>query len=146
MPRVIPTICLSLIALSYVAGQGTAHAAQPFAKLNERAIDEYVVPNFEKLELAAVKLATTLGKACDSPAGQLSAIQDDFKKTVLAWAGVEFLRLGPMGAEARAERFDFSPDPRRVVERQMRKLLARRDAAVLDPHVLAKKSVAVQGL
>ena len=146
VPRVIPTICLSVIALSYVAGQGTANAAQPFAKLNERAIDEYVVPNFEKLESATVKLATTLGKACDRPTGQLSAIQDDFKKTVLAWAGVEFLRLGPMGAEARAERFDFSPDPRRVVERQMRRLLARRDAAVLDPQVLAKKSVAVQGL
>ncbi|MCK5088459.1 MAG: hypothetical protein KAQ88_00630, partial [Hyphomicrobiaceae bacterium] len=50
VPRVIPTICLSVIALSYVAGHETAHAAQPFAKLNERAIDEYVVPNFEKLE------------------------------------------------------------------------------------------------
>ncbi|MEE8099826.1 MAG: hypothetical protein V3T13_07810, partial [Hyphomicrobium sp.] len=61
VPRVIPTICLFVIALSYVAGHEAAHAAQPFANLNERAIDEYVVPNFEKLELAAVKLATTLG-------------------------------------------------------------------------------------
>ncbi|MGI9404038.1 MAG: imelysin family protein, partial [Hyphomicrobium sp.] len=146
MPKVIPTVCLSLVVLICAAGQGIAHAAQPFAKLNERAIDEYVVPSFEKLELATAKLAATLGEACEGPPGQLTAVRDDYKQTVLAWAGVEFLRLGPMSEEARAERFDFSPDPRGVVERQLRKLLARRDAAMLNPDVLAKKSVAVQGL
>lgn len=146
VPRFILAICWSVVALLCGTGHGTAHAAQAFAKLNERAIDDYVIPSLEKLESATAKLATTLGKACNQPAGQLSAVQDGFKTTVLAWAGVEFLRLGPMGAEARAERFDFSPDPRHVVGRQMRRLLARRDAAVLDPQVLAKKSVAVQGL
>ncbi len=144
VPRVLPTVCLSLVVLVCAASQGTAHAAQPFAKLNERAIDDYVVPSFEKLELATAKLAATLGEACERPPGQLTAVQDDYKQTVLAWAGVEFLRLGPMGEEARAERFDFSPDPRRVVERQLRKLLARREQDVLDPDVLAKKSVAAQ--
>ena len=129
-----------------MTSQTVAQVAQPFAKLNERAIDEYVVPRFERLQSATTKLAATLNGACQQPSGQLTAVQDAFKQTVLAWAGVAFLRLGPMGEEARAERFDFSPDPRRVVERQLRKLLARHDAAVLDPEVLAKKSVAVQGL
>lgn len=146
VPRLIPIISFSAFALFGVTGQGTAHAAQPLAKLNERTIDGYIIPSFEKLELATARLATTLGQTCEDPAGKLSAIQDDFKTTVLAWAGVAFLRLGPLGENARAERFDFSPDTRRVVERQMNRLLARRDAAVLDPHVLAKKSVAVQGL
>jgi len=146
VPSVLSTVSLSLVVLVCAAGQGTAHAAQPFATLNEQAIDEYVVPSFEKLESATAKLAETLGESCERPPRQLTAVKNAYKQTVLAWAGVVFLRFGPMGAEARAERFDFSPDPRRVVERQLRKLLARREQDVLDSDVLAKKSVAVQGL
>lgn len=144
--RDIPTVCLILVLLICAACHEPAHAAQTFAELNQRVIDEYIVPHFDKLESATAKLAATLSETCERPTGQLTAVQNDFKQTALAWAGVEFLRLGPMGEESRAERFDFSPDPRRVVERQLRKLLGRRDVAVLDPQVLAKTSVAVQGL
>ncbi len=146
LPRGLSTVCISLLVLVSVAVQATALAAQPFAELNERAIDDYVLPGFEKLESATSKLATSLGEVCERSAGQLIAVRDHFKQTVLAWAGVDFLRLGPMGEDARAERFNFSPDPRRTVERQLRKLLVRRDAEVLAPELLAKKSVAVQGL
>ena len=46
-------------------------------------------------------------------------VKKDFADTVLAWAAVEFLRFGPMSQIGRPERFDFSPDPRGVTQRQV---------------------------
>jgi predicted lipoprotein len=59
---------------------------------------------------------------------------------------VEFLRFGPLVEQNRAEQFFFWPDPRGVVQRQMRAVLAGGDAALLEASGLRAQSVAVQGL
>ncbi len=105
-----------------------------------------MLPRFKRLADHSGKLAEDLARACDGNKKAAAAVKKDFADTVLAWAAVEFLRFGPMSQIGRPERFDFSPDPRGVTQRQVGALVAKRDASALDPATLAKKSAAVQGL
>ena len=63
-----------------------------------------------------------------------------------AWAGVDFLRFGPMAQDGRYERFAFFPDVHGVGARQIRGFLVSQDEALLKPGAIAKQSAAVQGL
>lgn len=139
----IAVACLAVLVA------GTAHAAPvvpSFPKLNARVIDKYVLPRFVALAKTSGKLATTLAGACAGDRKAAAAVQKDYADAVLAWAGVEFLRFGPLSQVGRPERFDFWPDPRGVTQRQVAALVSKRDAASLDPAALSKKSAAVQGL
>ena len=77
------------------------------------------------------------------PATRLAAA---FADTIRAWAGVDFLRFGPMAQEGRYERFAFLPDVHGTGARQIRRFLASEDEALLEPGALAGQSAAVQGL
>ena len=69
-----------------------------------------------------------------------------FRNVVKAYAGIDFLRFGPMLEGGRRERLSFWPDPRGFVGRQLRLILLNKDEAVVQPGAIAKQSVAVQGL
>jgi uncharacterized protein len=142
MLRGLAAICL-LAAVTLVHA---APAAPSFPKLNAGVIDTYVLPRFKRLTETSGKLAEDLARTCEGDRMAAAAVKTDFADTVLAWAAVEFLRFGPMSQIGRPERFDFSPDPRGVTQRQVGALIAKRDASALDPATLAKKSAAVQGL
>lgn len=143
--RSVPTVCL-LTAILLCATGGPTKAAQPFAAMTEKVITQYVRPRFAALEQETAKLADDLDATCAGKPGRLTAARADFKRTALAWAEVEFLRFGPLSVTGRPERFFFWPDPRGVMHRQLRRLIARRDPAALDPDTLANKSAAIQGL
>ncbi|MGB6104216.1 MAG: imelysin family protein [Pusillimonas sp.] len=80
-----------------------------------------------------------------SGAAGAGRVGKDFALTVEAWAGIEFLRFGPLVAANRYERIYFWPDPRGMTLRQVQGLLAS-PAGVPDATELATHSVAVQGL
>lgn len=147
---VIAALTRCFVATWFFACGAMAAAATPatqaFSKLNAHVIDTYVLPRFSSLAKASGKLADDLKRACEGDAKAAAAAKKDFAGAALAWAGVEFLRFGPMSEVGRPERFDFSPDPRGVARRQVAALIAKRDATALDPATLAKKSAAVQGL
>jgi predicted lipoprotein len=145
MMRRLAALCLLAVVALPLAGRA-APATPSFPKLNARVIDSYVLPRFKRLADTSGKLAEDLARACDGDKKAARVVKRDFTDTVLAWAAVEFLRFGPMSQIGRPERFDFSPDPRGVTQRQVGALVAKRDAAALDPAMLAKKSAAVQGL
>ena len=140
--RLFAVMCM----LTCMAGAASAATAPDFRKLNVRVVDTYVLPSFAKLEKASGKLVSSLEDVCRSGAQSLEAAKRDFAATVLAWAAVEFLRFGPMSQIGRPERFFFWPDPRNVTLRQVNAVVAKRDATVLEPQTLIKKSAAVQGL
>lgn len=123
-----------------------ATAPEPLVQMTERLIDTYAVPRFSALAEASDTLARDLAATCAGEPQRLARVRDDFDATVLAWAGVEFLRLGPLAATGLPERFSYYPDPRNVVWRQLNALLAKRDASGLDAARLAEKSAAIQGL
>ncbi len=142
MLRLVASVCL-LVAI----GLGIPAAAAPaLPQMTARVIDSYLVPRFAELQTDAAKLATDLDATCNGKPERLTAARADFKRTVLAWAKVEFLRFGPLSVTGRPERFSFWPDPRGVMQRQLRALIAHRDPTALDAAALATKSAAIQGL
>ena len=63
----------------------------------------------------------------------------------LAWGRIEPVRFGPITQKQRLERLLFYPDPHAIAAKQIAKLLAKGDAADIEPDKLAGASVAVQG-
>jgi predicted lipoprotein len=118
-----------------------------YARLVRRTVDEYVIPSYRKLANATAELAERIRGMCKEPSdANRDAVDAAFAATLVAWAGVDFLRFGPMARDGRYERFAFWPDPHGTGERQLRQLLARKDPALAEPSALAAQSAAVQGL
>lgn len=111
------------------------------------AVDRHVVPHFTALRDAAAPLPVDVERVCahGDDASREVAISA-FRNTVKAWAGVAYLRFGPMLENARRERMSFWPDPRGVMKRQLRGLIAAADEKALADDGIAKQSAAVQGL
>lgn len=127
--------------------------AQPpktHSRMVHDAVDHHVIPRMETLAAATGALSRDLAAMCqagaDNRAGALAKVNASFADTVRAWAGVEFVRFGPMGEGGRVERFAFWPDTRGILYRQLPPLLAKRDGKLLEPGELGKQSAAVQGL
>lgn len=155
---------MMLVCLAHAAGEARADEnASRVAKV----LDTVVIPAFERLEASAIKLSPAVSAWCASlqeassqidakdkskaklktqTAKAHDALRVAYRDTVTAWGRVEFLRFGPLSAKGRRERFAFWPDPRGVVARQLRQVLAAKNPDLLVPGALAKQSAALQGL
>jgi len=135
-------LCAAVVALA----AGPASAAPP-ADLGQRLADGYARPAMARLAEQAGRLEQALAAWCrDGGQAGAQAVRQAFGDTALAWAGVEFLRFGPLVQGNRYERLAFWPDTRGVMPRQVRALLGSADPAALAPGALASRSVAMQGL
>jgi hypothetical protein len=83
---------------------------------------------------------------CEAKKQNRRALDAAFKAAVLAWAGAEHIRFGPVAEQNRYERFAFWPDPKGVGLKQIAAALKDKDPSVTTPESLAQKSVALQGL
>lgn len=140
---------VAFVAAAYLS-LTPADAAQPktHSQMVHDVVDHVVVPGFNKLRVSTDHLAERLKAVCAAPndPALVASALDTFSTVVVDWAGVEFLRFGPMGEGGRGERFAFWPDARGILFRQLPPLLAKRDAALLAPGALRQQSAAVQGL
>ncbi len=112
------------------------------------AIDKFILPHVATLKSASAGLATAVDAVCTSK-GAAASREDAhraFAGVVRAWAGLDFIRFGPIARAHRLERVLFWPDPRSTTSRQLRAVLAARKPELLQPAGLAGQSVAVQGL
>jgi len=141
----IKPIRRTLAALLAWAAAGLAGAAQPPADLGKRLVEGYIAPATRALADSGRQLADTLQGWCARPdeAGS-GRVRQGYAQVVRAWAGVEFLRFGPLVESNRYERIFFWPDPRGIALRQVQALLAAPAAPTAGE--LASRSVAVQGL
>lgn len=116
--------------------------------LGERLLVDYIQPGTRALHAATARLHDALGGYCRAPAdpGQRARVEELLGATAEAWGRVETLRFGPLVEANRQENFFFWPDPRGVVQRQVRSLLAAADAAAIDPTGIRQQSAAVQGI
>jgi predicted lipoprotein len=138
---------LALICL--LAGPAAADAPGSFdhAALARRALERHIQPGYAKLAAAAGELSERMKAYCaDSGPPQRKAVEEAFDGFVTAWGRIEHIAFGPVTADNHKERILFWPDRRGLGARQVTKALAGRDPALLDPHALAGKSVALQGL
>ncbi|MCD0502440.1 imelysin family protein [Bordetella petrii] len=124
-----------------------AAPAAPPADLGQRLADGYARPAVAKLVKQADGLEQALAGWCEAGGkGDAQPVRQAFRDTALAWAGVEFLRFGPLVQGNRYEKLAFWPDTRGVMQRQVRGLLAKADPALLETGALGARSVAMQGL
>lgn len=134
---------LSLLTLPAFAQSLTVPAEPIIAG----TIDAYLRPAFHDFATATGSWKRDVATLCAAPsAAALSAVQAQFKATALAYARVEFARVGPLGVADRADRILFWPDPKGIALRQVQSALVGKDPTVLAPATLASKSVAMQGL
>ncbi len=140
-------ITLSILAL--VAHAAVSEAAEPpsHSAIVQSAIEKHIIPHIDALKEAAAQLPGAVASMCRT--GSAAAKEDlssRFRNVVKAYAGIDFLRFGPMLEGGRRERLSFWPDPRGFVGRQLRLILVNKDEAIVQPGAIAKQSVAVQGL
>ena len=140
-------ITLSVLAIVACAGSGAAAERPTHLAIVQQAIDKHVIPHIDALKEVSARLPDAVDTMCrtGSPAAK-EDLSSRFRNTVKAYAGVDFLRFGPMLEGGRRERLSFWPDPRGFVSRQLHLILANKDEAVVQPGAIAKQSVAVQGL
>lgn len=136
---------LAILVLCY----SPVRAATPeeHAKAVARVVDGAIVPAFGALETATAKLKPATESFCRQPdPAHREALRAAFIEVLKRWAHVDFLLFGPLAESQRVERFAFWPDSSGAGARQMRRLRAKPDPALLDPQRLGRSSAAIQGL
>lgn len=111
------------------------------------AIDKHILPRIHVFSTKAKALSGAVAEYCQAPAPRDdTAVMASFKDAVISWAAVATDRIGPARKRDRSTRISFWPDPRGIVNRQLRRVMNKRDPELLEPGAIAKRSVAIQGL
>jgi predicted lipoprotein len=143
--RFIASALTVLLLLS--ARTGHAVEAQVYATLNKIAIERHILPRYASLVTATGTLDVAAHAYCAAPATlPIQPLREAFGKTMDAWQDIQHVRFGPIDWFFRSQRFAFWPDPRNTIGKQMADLLSRHQSGSVDPELLAKGSVATQGL
>jgi uncharacterized protein len=147
--RTTPGFFGMILALALLLASGPARAVTDERQAQRviRVLDQHTIPGFAALKDAAAKLPEAVSQVCKAASQDASAaLRDAFRETGKALAAVDFYRFGPLADQGRRERLSFWPDPRGAVSRQLREVLAAKDATVLTLEGLSRQSAAIQGL
>ncbi|WP_193334904.1 imelysin family protein [Devosia beringensis] len=128
------------------AGAASAQETTPGEVLHAAVVD-VIRPNMLRLDAGARGLDSAMTALCAVPSQDGVAIAaQQFKQVVGAYGRIDFLRIGPLMEDNRADRLLFWPDRRGIGLKQVQAILAEEDATATDLAGLRAKSVAVQGL
>ena len=107
----------------------TDHAA-----LAERALDEHILPGFERLSAAATALDAAAEAACagDGPI-ETRRSRPPMREAFDAWAGIGHIRFGPAEEDNNGFAIEFWPDTKGSTPRTLAALVAAEDPVVDDP-------------
>jgi predicted lipoprotein len=123
-----------------------AHAAD-IGAFNQNYARHLVTPAFQKVAVETAKLAQAADDFAGAPSQDgFAALRVAFDSVSDAWMHAEFFATGPLSAEQRAERFEYWPERRNIVDRQLNALLAAPDPKQLTPTEFVHATVSVQGL
>jgi predicted lipoprotein len=121
--------------------------AADFAGFNQGYGREVVLPAFKALAEQTAGLSKVAdGFAAKPSQDGFNALRTAFDATSDAWMQAEFFRLGPLGDQQRSDRFEYWPEKRNIVDRQLSALLATPNEDTLKQKNFSQASVAVQGL
>jgi predicted lipoprotein len=143
-----PLACCAVALLGACAATPPAEQQGVLPGLGQRLLSTYIQPHTLELRDHTRALQAAMAQYCAQPAdaARRARVDAQLGQVVEDWAHVEFLRFGPLVEENRLEHFYFWPDPRGVVQRQMRTVLAGTDAGLLQVAQLRQQSAAVQGI
>ncbi|MBI1246069.1 MAG: hypothetical protein GC202_13790 [Alphaproteobacteria bacterium] len=125
-----------LLFLTALLAASPAHAVDEKA-MNEAVRRNHIVPAYAQLSAATGAFADLAAKGC----ADREALRGGFEATVNAWEGVQHIRFGPAEWFDRGARFEFWPDPRDIVGRQLAGIFTKRQIPAFED-----SSVAIQGL
>lgn len=131
MARIALTAALALLAVA---------AARPAAADVAEATD-VIAPAYAQLAARTAALADAAARDC-AP----EALRPAFHEAWDAWAGIDFLRLGPVERDGRALALAFWPDPKASGLRAQQAVLDEGAAVAGRPDEFARLSVAMRGL
>jgi len=121
--------------------------AADFASFNAKYAADVVAPAFKALAGETRKLAQAADEFAAQPSQDgFAAVRIAFESVSDAWMQAQFFRLGPLGAQQRSERFEYWPEKRPIIDKQLAALLTKADPDALAADRFAQASVAVQGL
>ena len=99
----------------------------------EGAVEGYIRPAYGEFAQAAETLHVRVNALCSAPSSDaLNAARAGFGNAVLAWAGIELVRFGPIVDDNRLERVFYWPDRRSIGLKQVQGILAAEDASAKD--------------
>ncbi len=134
-----------IVLMLFCAGPALGQAVTPSQVLTA-AVNEVIRPGVAAFKTRASGLESAVGALCAVPSEHALAIaHQQFGLTARAYGRIEFIRIGPLMEDNRAERLLFWPDRRGIGLRQVQAILAEQDAGASDVTTLRAKSVALQG-
>ncbi|WP_316355869.1 imelysin family protein [Devosia sp.] len=135
-----------IVLMLFCAGPALAQAITP-AQVLAAAVNQVIRPSVAAFKNRANGLESAMGGLCAAPSDRaLGIARQQFGLTAQAYGRIEFLRIGPLMEDNRADRLLFWPDRRGIGLRQVQAILAEEDASATEVMGLRDKSVAVQGL
>lgn len=143
--RFIASALSALLLLATTPGHAVEAGA--YAALNKVVIGRHILPRYDALVMATAALKDSAKSYCSAPATRsLTGLQAAFGRASDAWQDIQHVRFGPVDWFFRSQRFAFWPDPRNTIGKQMAELLSKHQSGAVDAALLAKGSVAIQGL
>mgnify|MGYP001052717389 CR=1 FL=1 len=137
--RLVLIVLLLLLASPAMAQTATQQVLQA-------AVSQAIRPGMLVFKARASGLSIAMNALCTVPSeGTLAIVRGQFRQAALAYGRVEFLRIGPLMEDNRADRLLFWPDRRGIGLRQVQAILAEEDATATTLDTLRGKSVAAQG-
>jgi predicted lipoprotein len=137
---------LMLAALMlFCAAPALAQTVTP-SQVLDAAVNEVIRPGVAAFKTRASGLESAMSGLCAVPSeGALAIARQQFGLAAQAYGRIEFLRIGPLMEDNRADRLLFWPDRRGIGLRQVQAIIAEEDASAREVTGLGEKSVAVQG-
>ncbi len=134
-----------VVLMLLCAGPALAQAVTP-SQVLDAAVNEVIRPGVAAFKNRASGLESAMSGLCAVPSARaLSIARQQFGLAAQAYGRIEFVRIGPLMEDNRADRLLFWPDRRGIGLRQVQAILAEEDAGASDVTSLRGKSVAVQG-
>lgn len=136
---------LLAVMLMFAAGPALAQPATPNPVL-AASVNSVIRPGLAAFKSRASGLESAMGALCAVPSeATLAVAHQQFGLAATAYGRVEFVRIGPLMEDNRADRLLFWPDRRGIGLKQVQAILSEQDPAAADAMALRGKSVAVQG-
>jgi len=139
-------IILALL-FAVLTGPAMAQLSTSPGEVMRGAVNNFIRPAMTDFGAKAEALSIAVSSLCAAPsAANLSMAGTAFGDAVVAFGGIEAIRVGPIMEENRSERLLFWPDRKGIALKQVQAILSSQDESATNPATLRGKSVAVQGL